>query len=76
MRDEIIALYCLLQGFVSNDNRDAEDAFALIDRICYGLSATLDAHLQRTEQLEARCIALAAEQRKMLHMLDKLSNKE
>ncbi len=55
MRDELSALYLLLNKFITRTGFDPEaDGFILIARVCSGLEATLDAHLQRIEQLERR----------------------
>lgn len=75
MRDELSALYQLLNTLCKHAGLDPDAADVLIARTCSGLEATLDAHLQRITQLEARRDELAdelAEVRDRLNDLDDL----
>lgn len=73
MRDELSALYQLLNTLTKHAGLDADAADALIARVCAGLDATLDAQLQRIAQLERRAGELAdelSEARDRLRALD------
>lgn len=61
MRDELTALYLVLNTFATRTNCDPDAIDPLLARICQGLDATLDAQLQRIEQLETRCSELSDE---------------
>jgi hypothetical protein len=73
MRDELSALNRALRALAALLGDDP----AAYTEIALGLDATLDAHLQRIEQLERRCRDLAdelSEARDRLHDLDGLKS--
>lgn len=61
MRDELTALYLVLNTLATRTGCDPDAIGPLLARVCQGLDATLDAQLQRIEQLETRCGELADE---------------
>lgn len=61
MRDELTALYLVLNTLAIRTGCDPNAIEPYLARICQGLEATLDAQLQRIEQLESRCGELADE---------------
>lgn len=75
MRDELSALYQLLHALSTRGGLDLEASQELIARACSGLEATLDAHLQRIVQLEARCGDLADELVDVQVHLDRLNDR-
>lgn len=76
MRDELTALYLVLNTFATRTGCDPEAIGPLLARVCQGLDATLDAHMQRIEQLEARVGELSDELSEACDRLNDLGGKE